>query len=273
MIGSFAAHNGARLAAALSYYALFSLAPLVIIVLGVAGSVLGDERVRRQFIGAVQAQTGSDIASLIESIIDSTTASPIRGTATIIGTALLLFAATGFFTQLQGAFNVVWSVTETRWRGIRQHVFMRVVSLGMVLLLGLLLLVAVVLQTGVTLLANELGRLLPENQLLVTAGNQLLALVISVLVFGAFFRLLTHVRIGWHEVLVGSLVTSLLLRAGLFFIGVYLRIVDFRTAFGAAGSLVVLLLWIFYSMQIVLIGAEFTRAYGAWLQRRKKQAG
>jgi membrane protein len=268
---SFVAHGASRLAAALSYYAIFSLAPLSIIVLGISGAVLGDVQAREQLLGGVLEQVGPEVANLVENLIDSTIASPLRGTATIIGSAILLFAATGFFTQLQVALNVVWSVRETRWSGVRQYPFMRVLSLGMVLLLSLLLLITVALQAGLALLNRQLSELLPENLFIVAAGNQLLTLLLFVLVFGTLFRLLTHARVDWREVLVGSLVTAVLFRTGLILIALYLRIAGISSAFGAAGSLVVLLLWIYYSMQIMLFGAEFTRAYGAWLQQ--KQAG
>jgi membrane protein len=270
-VSSFVAHGASRLAAALSYYAIFSLAPLSIIVLGISGAVLGDVQAREQLLGGVLEQVGPEVANLVENLIDSTIASPLRGTATIIGSAILLFAATGFFTQLQVALNVVWSVRETRWSGVRQYLFMRVLSLGMVLLLSLLLLITVALQAGLALLNRQLSELLPENLFIVAAGNQLLTLLLFVLVFGTLFRLLTHARVDWREVLVGSLVTAVLFRTGLVLIALYLRIAGISSAFGAAGSLVVLLLWIYYSMQIMLFGAEFTRAYGAWLQQ--KQAG
>jgi membrane protein len=270
-VSSFVAHGASRLAAALSYYAIFSLAPLSIIVLGISGAVLGDVQAREQLLGGVLEQVGPEVANLVENLIDSTIASPLRGTATIIGSAILLFAATGFFTQLQVALNVVWSVRETRWSGVRQYLFMRVLSLGMVLLLSLLLLITVALQAGLALLNRQLSELLPENLFIVAAGNQLLTLLLFVLVFGTLFRLLTHARVDWREVLVGSLVTAVLFRTGLILIALYLRIAGISSAFGAAGSLVVLLLWIYYSMQIMLFGAEFTRAYGAWLQQ--KQAG
>jgi membrane protein len=267
-VESFAVHNAPRLAAALSYYAIFSLAPLVIIALGVAGIVLGDEQARAQLLNGVLVQTGPDMANLVDSLVNSTAANPARGTATLVGSAILLVAATGFFTQLQGALNLIWEVRETRWRGIVHVLFMRFLSLGMVLLLGLLLLVTVALQAGLALLNSELSVVFPDNQFMVWAGNQLLTLLVFTLAFGTVIKLLTHTRIHWPELLVGSLVTAVLFKIGLLLIALYLRIGDVRSAFGAAGSVVALLLWIYYSMQIFLFGAEFTRAYGAWLRQR-----
>lgn len=266
---SFVTHNASRLAAALSFYALFSLTPLVIIILGIAGLVLGGNEARVQLLEAVQLQVGADITSLLEGLIDSTLSSPLRGTATLIGTVILFFAATGFFTQLQSALNEIWQFPETRWRGVRQHLFMRVVSLGMILVLGVLLLVSVALQAGLGVLIRMLLELLPNLSFLLGATNQLLTVLIFTLTFVAFFRVLTYARVNWRDVFVGSLVTAVLFRVGLALIGLYLRLGGFRTAFGAVGSIMLLLLWIYYSLQIVLFGAAFTKAYGAWRAARK----
>lgn len=267
--GTFVAHNAPRLAAALSFYALFSLTPLVIIVLGIAGLVLGSDEARVQLLDAVQLEVGEDITSLLEGLIDSTISSPLRGTATLIGTVILFFAATGFFTQLQSALHEIWQFPGTRWRGVRQHLFMRVVSLGMILLLGVLLLVSVALQAAVSLLFKKLFQLLPGLSFLLGAANQLLSVLVFTLAFVAFFRVLTYARVNWREVFVGSFVTAVLFRIGLALIGLYLRLGGFRSAFGAVGSIMLLLLWIYYSLQIVLFGAAFTKAYGAWRSERK----
>lgn len=265
----FVTHNAPRLAAALSFYALFSLTPLVIIILGIAGLVLGNDEARTQLLDAVQLQVGSDITSLLEGLIDSTLSSPLRGTATLIGTFILFFAATGFFTQLQSALHEIWEFPETRGNGVRQHLFMRVVSLGMILVLGVLLLISVALQASLGLLIKMLLRLLPNLSFLLGAANQLLTVLIFTLAFVAFFRVLTYARVNWRDVFVGSLVTALLFRVGLALIGLYLRLGGFRSAFGAVGSIMLLLLWIYYSLQIVLFGAAFTKAYGAWRSRSK----
>lgn len=256
----FTAGHAGRLAAALSYYAIFSVAPLLVILLGLTGAFLGAGEARDQVLGYVQQQTGSEIAGLIQGLIDSTVAGSYQF-ATVIGTVILLFAATGFFTQLQGALNVIWNVRETRFKGLAQHAFMRLRALGIMLVLAVIVLLAVAMQAVSAALGRALREQWPQVDLWLLLGSQLVAVIVLALAFAAIMKVLTHSRVRWSALFAGALLTALLFRIGQVFIGLYLSTSAVGSAFGAAGSVVVLLLFVNFSMQIFLFGAAFTRAW------------
>lgn len=256
----FTAGHAGRLAAALSYYAIFSVAPLLVILLGLTGAFLGPGEARDQVLGYLQQQAGSEIAGLIQGLIDSTVAGSYQS-ATVIGTVVLLFAATGFFTQLQGALNVIWNVKETRFSGLAQQAFMRLRSLGIMLVLAVIVLLAVAAQTALVALSRVLRERLPQVDLWLLLGSQLLAVLVFALAFAAIMKVLTHRRVRWSALFAGALLTSVLFRIGQVFIGLYLSTSAVGSAFGAAGSVVVLLLFVNFTMQIFLFGAAFTKAW------------
>lgn len=259
----FAANNGPRLAAALSYYTTFSLAPLLLIVLGVVGFFFGAGEARSELLAVVNDQAGENIAAFIEGLLAATVQENSR-TATFVGVVILVFASTNLFAALQGALGSIWAVTETRYAGFLQLVWVRVLSLGIVALLALVALVSLALQTMLGWLAAELSVLLPETDVLIRVGGQVLTLLVMAVTFIAVHKLLVHRPVSWHAVAVGGLLTAVLIRVAQLLVGLYLRTGAVGSAFGAAGSLVALLLFVYYSMQIFLLGACFTRVYGSW---------
>lgn len=259
----FAANNGPRLAAALSYYTTSSLAPLLLILLGVVGFFFGAGEARSELLAVVHDQAGANIAAFIESLIAATAQENSR-VATFVGVIILVFASTNLFTALQSALGCIWGVTETRYAGFLQLVWVRVLSLGIVALLAVIALVSLALQTILGWLAAELSVLLPETDLLIRFGSQVLTVLVVAVTFVAVHKLLVHRPVSWHAVSVGGLLTAVLIRVAQVLVGLYLRTGAVGSAFGAAGSLVALLLFVYYSMQIFLLGACFTRVYDGW---------
>jgi membrane protein len=240
-----------RLGAALAYYTIFSLAPLLLIVIAIAGMAFGKSEAQHQIVQQLHSVMGPTAAKAIEEML-SNAAKPKSGAiATIIGIVTLIMGASGVFGQLKDALNTIWDVEPKKDRGILGMIKDRFLSMGMVFGIGFLLLVALVIDTVIT-------AVLP-------AGWQVLQLIVSFIVvtvlFAAMFRILPDLKIEWRDVWLGAGFTSLLFVVGKFALGAYLGRSAVGSAYGAAGSLVVLLLWVYYSAQILLFGAEFTQVY------------
>ncbi|MEX2535494.1 MAG: YihY/virulence factor BrkB family protein [Trueperaceae bacterium] len=258
-----------RLAAALAYYTVFSLAPLLIIVIAVVGLVYGNDAARSQLVDQLQGRVGPDAAGLIDTMIERASQQGSSVWATIIGVGALLVGATTVYAQLQAALNKIWDVAADRSRGIKKLLLVRLEGLGMVLALGFVLLVSFVLQAALNVMMSNFSGQLPGSDALWFVANQLLMIALFTLIFGGIFLVLPDVEIGWRDVWRGALLTAVLFKLGEFLIGYYLGASGVRSAYGAAGSLVVLLLWIYFSAQILLFGAEFTQVD---TRRRKKSA-
>lgn len=250
-----------RLAAALAYYALFSLAPLLVIAIAVAGLVFGREAVEGQLFGQIKGFVGDTGAAAIQEMIKGAS-SPTAGIiATIIGVVTLLFGAAGLFGQLQDALNTIWEVQPKPNQGIWAMLRQRFFSFGMVLGTGFLLLISLVLST-VLAAVGEYGRqLLPGVDILWNVINLLIAFAVTTGLFALIFKFVPDAEIGWSDVWVGAVVTALLFSLGRFALAQYLGRGSFGTTYGAAGSLIIVLLWIYYSAQILFFGAEFTQVY------------
>lgn len=258
-----------RLAAALAYYTIFSIAPLLIIVISVVGLVYGSAEARSQLVGQLQQVIGSDAAGLIETMIQRTAETGSGVIATIIGLLTLLVGATTVFAQLQAALNEIWDVAPDRSQGFMHLLFVRLRGFGLVLALGFLLLVSFVLQAVLNVIVSNFSGVLPASDWIWYLLNLLLTLALVAAVFAAIFRVLPDVDLTWNDVWKGALVTAVLFKIGESLIGLYLGASGVRSTYGAAGSLVVLLLWIYFSAQILLFGAEFTKANS----RRRGNAG
>lgn len=252
-------------AAALAYYTIFSLAPLLLIAIAIAGVVFGEDAARGEIVGQIQNLVGKQGAEAIQSMIQNAHRPGSGGTiATIVGVVTLLFGASGVFGQLQDALNSIWGVKPKPGRGIASFLQTRFLSFAMVLVIGFLLLVSLVLSAALAAIAAFFSHFLPE---LVIFG-QLLNFVVSfgfiTLLFAAIYKFLPDVNVAWKDLWVGAATTSLLFNIGKFLIGLYLGSSGASSTYGAAGSLVVLLLWVFYSAQIILFGAEFTQVFAKY---------
>jgi membrane protein len=248
------------LGAALAYYAIFSIAPMLVIIVGVAGLVFGEGNARHQMMDQLRSAVGPRSAGVIESMMASQTR---QGSliATIIGVVVLVLGASGVFGQLKTSLNLIWHVQARPGRAVLGLVMDRVLSLLVLIGIGILLIVSLLLSTAVTAFYNSI------NQTIQIPGfvARIIQLVVSgfvlTLLFGLVFKLLPDVRIRWRDLWVGSITTALLFLAGEYLLGLYLGRQGAASPYGAAGSVVLILMWIYYSSLIVLIGAEFTQTY------------
>nr|WP_228035677.1 YihY/virulence factor BrkB family protein [Oculatella sp. LEGE 06141] len=255
--------NASRLAAALAYYTVFSLAPLLIIVIAVAGFFFGEEAARGQIVGQIQGLVGQDGAEIIQTAIDNAN-QPGTGTgaiASLISIGVLLFGASGVFAELQDSLNAIWNVKAKPKNAVGGFVRKRLLSFTMVLTIGFLLLVSLVVSAALTALTTLMNGLMPGFDFLWQLLNFVISFGVIALLFALIYKYLPDVKITWNDVLIGASMTALLFTIGKSLIGLYLGNSSFGSAYGAAGSLVVVLAWVYYSAQILFFGAEFTQVY------------
>lgn len=266
-----------RFAAALSYYTVFSLPPLLVLVLALVGAVVDPQQVQDLMNSQVGGLIGPEGAAQIQEIIRSAKR-PGQGVtfAALLGIAALLFGATAAFAQLQDALNAAWGVKPDPERGdVKNFLLKRVFSFGMIVGVGFLLLVSLVVSAALTAMGDMLGRIAPAgiSGVLLQTLNQLVSFLIIALLFAAVFKVVPDAVIAWRDVAVGAAATALLFVIGKFLIGLYLGNSSPGSAYGAAGSLALILLWIYYSSMILLLGAEFTQvwanAHGARIRPAK----
>ena len=248
--------------AALSYYTLFSLAPLLLIVISVAGLVFGADAVRGEIFSQLQGLMGDDAAKAVEGILASVS-KPAQGiTATLIGVALILIGATAVFGELQDALDRIWRApARDPSSGLLGLLRTRLLSFGMILGIAFLLMVSLVLGAVMAALGKWWGGVFAGWEMLAQFVNALISFALTAAVFAMIYKLMPRVKVRWQDVWFGALVTSLLFTVGKFLIGLYIGKSGVASGFGAAGSLVIILVWVYYSAQIFLIGAEFTRVY------------
>lgn len=251
-----------RFAAALAFYTIFSLAPLLVIAVVVAGAVFGIEAARTAMLDEVRAMVGGAGAQLARQALEQAQASGRSITAAIVGVAALLFGATAVFAQLQDALNAVWEIKpEPKGLGVRLYLRKRVLSFGMVLAIGFLLLVSLAVSAVLNAVTGRVATSVPHMDLLWRLLSFLVSFSIITVLFGAIYKVLPDARVAWRDVWIGSITTALLFTLGKFLIGLYLGRSALGDVYGAAGSLAIILVWVYYSGMIFLYGAEFTQAY------------
>lgn len=254
--------------AALAYYSIFSIAPLLLITISVASLVFGRAAVEGRLIDEIGGVVGPQAAEAIQTMIANASATGSGVWGTILGVVLMLLGASGAFAHLQKSLNHLWNVepkADAGWRLMARH---RILALGMVLVVALLLLTALVLSAAISALGSYAEQILPMPAWALGLIDLVVSLAVITLLFAAIYKVLPDVRIAWREVWVGAAVTALLFVLGKLAIGLYLGRSGVASSYGAAGSLVVLLVWIFYSSQLVFFGAEFTQV---WARRRGKR--
>jgi membrane protein len=251
-----------RLGAALAYYTLFALAPLLLIAIAIAGLVYGEEAAQGQVARELKEAVGRPVAEAVEDLIKHTHRSGAGTLATLIGLGTLLFAAAGLFWQVQDALDTVWKVTPKPGRGLWGIVRDRLFSFVMVLGIGLLLLASLALTTFLVAVSRYVPLPeLPAGISLWQAVNSLTSVLFLTLLFAMSYKILPDAKIAWADVWAGAALTAVLFTIGKQLIGLYLGYAGLASAFGAAGSVVLILFWVYYSAQIFLFGAEFTRVY------------
>lgn len=257
---SWSVHKCARLGAALAYYTIFSLAPLLVIVFGVVEMTLGHVA-PQQLMTWIEQYVGRRQAEVIAELVTQTGNHGDSLVATVIGAAAMLLGAAGLFAALRDALNTIWEAPPRVGAGWRGMVADRLLSFIMVVLSAGVLLVSLATTTVIQAVSHHMGSLLPMPGWVLEALDLLVSLGVVTLLFAILYRVLPDVAVAWRDVWVGAAFTSLLFLVGKVALGMYLGRSGVGSAYGAAGSLVVLLMWIYYAAQIFLFGAEFTRAY------------
>jgi membrane protein len=257
--------NPFQMGAALAYYTFFSIAPLLLIAIGVAGAIFGREASQDQIIGSIQDLVGFHSARAIQAMIESAAQRPDSGFfATVTGMILLLLGAAGVIGQLQDSLNAIWRVAFKTGRGIMGFLQDRSVSYSMVLGVGFLLIVSLVVSAVLTAVAGIVGGFLPIDAVTAHILDLVVSFVFITLLFAVIYviyRFVPDVQIAWRDVWIGAAIASLLFSVGKFFIGFYLGHSMVTSIYGAAGSLVTLLLWVYYSSLMFFFGAELTQVY------------
>jgi membrane protein len=262
------ADNPFQMGAALAYYALFSLAPLVLIAIAVAGAIFGESAARAELALKLEDAVGPNVASAIQESIRHTANSKADGLAAAFGVVMLMVSAAGTFGQLQSGLNVIWGVQARPDRGWLETIKDRIWPFTVVLCFGALLLLSLILSTTISALSMSFHTLaLPSGLFVWRAIDWTITFGLITIFFAIIYRLLPDVEIAWRDVWVGAVATAILFGVGKYLIGLYIAKSSWISAYGAAGSLVVVLLWVFYSSQIFLIGAEFTYI---WARRNGK---
>ena len=260
--------NVPLLAAALAYYTMFSLAPLLIIAIAIVGAVYGEKAAQGEIVQQLQGLVGQDGAEFIQSMIQNANKPGSGGAiATLLGVGFLIFGASGVFGQLQAALNAIWNVKPKPGRAVKGFIQARFLSFAMVLVIGFLLLVSLALSAVFSGISSYFGGFLPEALQVGRILDFVISFALTTLLFASIYKFLPDVRVPWKNLWVGSAVTALLFNVGKFLIGLYLGNSSIGSTYGAAGSLVVVLLWVFYSAQILLFGAEFTQVYSKYRGR------
>lgn len=264
--------NASLFAAALTYYTLFALAPLLVIGMAVAGAVFEDAAVQGEVVAEIEDEVGTEAAVVIQNLIINTRESENSTLATVVGSVLLFFGASGLFSQLQRTLNMIWGLSPAPQTGILNTLRKRALAFSMVLVVGLFMMLSFATTTVITAVGDQLAVWLPGIGTLLPQINFLVSLVILTALFALLFKVLPDAKLTWKDVLLGAAVTTVLFMLGRYLIGLYLARGTSTSAYGAAGALVLILLFVYYSAQIFLFGAEFTRVYANKYGSRLKPA-
>ena len=257
--------QAARMAAALAYYATFSLAPLLVLVLAIAGLVGGRDAAQGLVMAQIQDLVGEEGKEFVQSMIENAAATPTGVKASILGSVTLLVGALGAFNELQNALDRIWDVEPkpiTRWSlRVQRFIFKRLLSFSMVLGIGFLLLISLVISAALSALSEYLGRIPLFSELMLQILHLIISLGLITFLFAMIFKFIPDVEIRWRNVWLGAAITAILFTIGKTLIGIYLGQAEVSSTFGAAGSLAVLMIWVYYSSQILFLGAEFTQVF------------
>lgn len=254
-------HRGASKGAALAFYTLFSLTPILILVIAVAGYFFGDEAAQGQIINQIQSLVGHNGAQAIQALLAAARDPSASLMATIIATILLIIGATSVFTELKGSLDEIWGARKPASSTLSVLLKTRLLSFGLVLTLAFLLLISLVVSAILSLFQHYVGGIWSSSALLFSSFSWMISFAVITCIFAVIYKMLPDAPLSWPDVLIGSLFTAGLFIFGKYLIGLYLGNSAVASSFGAAGSIVALLLWVYYSAQIFFLGAEFTRQY------------
>src|SRR5687768_860960 len=252
-----------RLGASLAYYTLFAIGPVLLVAVAIAGLVFGPEAVRGEIVGQLDGLIGREGAMAVQALLEGAAQRQAGVFATVVGSFAFLIAATGAFLELQVALNTIWRVKPKPGLYLKSLLIDRLRSFGLVVAVGFLLLVSLVITAALAALSEWISRRAPGFPAVLSVLSVLVSLVVTSGLFAMLFRFLPDVRLYWKDVATGAVVTAVLFMIGQQAIGLYLGQGAITTSYGSAGSVMILLLWVYYSCQILLYGAEFTRVWAA----------
>lgn len=250
-----------RLGASLAFYTLFAIAPVLLVAIAIAGLFFSSEAVQSELVSQMNALVGRDGAEAVQALLEGAAQRRSGWLAILVGAITFLLAATGAFLELQAAFNTIWRVKPTPGPYLKAYVYDRLRSFSIVIAIGFLLLVSLVVSAGLAVLNGWLGLRMPGWPMMLQGLNIVVSLAITSVLFSMLFRFLPDVRLEWRDVVTGAVVTAVLFAAGKYLIGLYLGQSAMASSYGPAGSVILLLIWVYYSSQVLLFGAEFTRIY------------
>jgi membrane protein len=258
-------HRASSKGAALAFYTLFSLAPILVLVIAIAGLFYGKEAAQGELFFQLRGLVGSQGAEAIQLVLSGAANEKQGLVATLVAGALLLFGATSVFAELKSSLDEIWQLPPAQGSGLWDTVRTRLLSFGMVLVLGFLLLVSLVVSAALTFLEKKMGAYWRDAATLLTVVNHVISFCVISALFGVIYKMLPRIRLSWRDVVIGALGTAALFTLGKYAIGAYIGNSGVTDSFGAAGSLIALLLWVYYSAQIFFLGAEFARQYALQL--------
>ncbi|WMJ71973.1 YihY/virulence factor BrkB family protein [Cytophagaceae bacterium ABcell3] len=258
--------NPLNYAAIIGFYTIFSLPGILLIIINIAGYAWGEEAVQGELANQIDETLGRQTAIQVQNVLENAVQSEATEFATFVGLATLLFSATTVFIAMQDSLNSLWHIRPKPSTGLVKLIKDRVLSFAMVISLGFLLLVSLTVNVAVVALQNFIRDLLEEFTVyLVNTINIIISLGVTALIFGLIYKVLPDAKVRWKDIWVGALITTFLFVLGKFLIGLYLSESELDTTYGAAGALVLLLVWVYYSSTIMLLGAQFTWAYATEL--------
>jgi membrane protein len=257
---SFVEDDALSKGAAIAFYTATSIAPILLIVVAVAGLAFGKEAAQNGIVGQLAGLMGKESAEFLQSAIANAQNKSSGALATLIGVATIIVTASGVFGEMQSALNTIWKV-DSRGTPVSRLIRARAASLGLVVSLGFLMMVSLVVSAGLTALGGYVNAVLPFGKIALTVLNGIVSFLLVSILFAAIYKVLPDRPIQWRDVIVGSAVTSLLFSGGKSLIGWYIGSSAVASSYGAAGALIVILLWVYYSAQIFLLGAEFTKSF------------
>jgi len=268
--------RAASMGAAIAFYTLFSMAPMLLLIIAVAGLVFGAEAAQGALMGQLEGMMGREGAAALQAMIASA-GKPVSGTiATIVAVVTLIIGATTVFAELQASLNVIWKTEPPKEPGIVWLVRVRLLSLSLIGAIGFLLLVSLVVSAALAAISDYLAGIMPGLDIIMQILNLLISLTVITTLFAIIYKVLPDVSIPWRDVWFGSFITAVMFSIGKLLIGLYLGSSNIASAYGAAGALVIVLMWVYYSSQIFLFGAEITRAFsltqGSRAGRRAERA-
>lgn len=254
--------NAVKLSAALSYYTIFSLPPLLIIIISLSGIFFGDEAVKGEIFGQIKGLVGSDAALQIQETIKNVKLSTSNTFATTFGIIVLLIGASGVFAEIQDSINYIWGIKAKPKRGLVKYLYNRLMSFSMIGSVGFLLLVGLIVNSLIDVLSKRLAIVFPQDSIfLFYVINTLVMFTIITLLFSIIFKTLPDGKIALLDCIIGASFTAILFMIGKFAIGFYLGSYNIASIYGAAGSIIIILVWVYYSAIILYFGAEFTKVY------------